>query len=347
MQENTKKIMIRIMNTISLIGNIGTIFLISALTILAKYADKIPELSEFNNILSNSNVSILQQGIILGLCIIFSIINLILSKNIQKNESKIVFLMSISMMMGSIYNIIAGFVCIIMIYKRKKGEQREENAKLDNVKILKRLIYMGLAVVIFITFYTSIVINILPDFNVWLKVIIFYGGRIVIAALPFITVLKRDFKDFIKNRKDYIKEIIKSFAITLLWYVPFAIIVNLITGNESTNQNLIKEIPLWATAVLAIVIAPISEEILFRGFLRKVIKNDIVFIIISGIIFGIIHCMYAEENLLMYLYILPYAVMGAGFAKLYVKTNNIYTNIILHFIWNLMALVSMIVLSIG
>ena len=57
--------------------------------------------------------------------------------------------------------------------------------------------------------------------------------------------------------------------------------------------------------------------------------------------------MYAEQNLLMYLYILPYAVMGAGFAKLYVKTNNIYTNIILHFIWNLMALVSMIVLSIG
>lgn len=126
MEENTKKIIIRIMNTISLIGNIGTIFLISALNILAKFADEIPELSELSQTLSNSKVSILQQGIILGICIILSIINLILSKDIQKNESKIVFMMAISMMMGSIYNIIAGFVCTIIIYKNKKrrGKRR-------------------------------------------------------------------------------------------------------------------------------------------------------------------------------------------------------------------------------
>ena len=347
MQENTKKIMIRIMNTISLIGNIGTIFLIGSLTILAKYADKIPELSKLSETLNNSNVSILQQGIILGICIIFSITNLILSKNIQKNESKIVFLMSISMLMGGIYNIIAGFVCIIMIYKKKNGEDKEESKKIDNIKITARLIYALLFIVIFIVFYTSIVIALLPELNPWIQIIVFYGGRVVFAAIPFFTTLKRDFKDFINNRKDYLKEFVKIFAITLLFYVPVALIVNLITGNESTNQSLIKEIPLWLTAILAVIIAPISEEILFRGFLRKIFKNDLLFIIISGIIFGIIHCMYAEENLLMYLYILPYSVMGVGFAKLYTKTNNIYTNILIHFIWNAIAMLAMIVLSIG
>lgn len=347
MQENTKKIMIRIMNTISLIGNIGTIFFISVLTILAKYADQIPELSEFTEIISNSNVSILQQAIILGLCIIFSIVNLILSKNIQKNENKIAFFMAISMMMGSIYNIIAGFVCIIMIYKKRNGEEKEEVRKTDDIKTLKRLIYASLFVIIFIVFYTSIMIDLLPDFNPWLQIIIFYGGRVVFAIIPFFTTLKRDFKDFINNRKEYLKEFVKILSITLLFYVPVALIVNLITGNESTNQSLIKEIPLWLTAILAVIIAPISEEILFRGFIRKVFKNDLLFIIISGIIFGIIHCMYAEENLLMYLYILPYSVMGAGFAKLYTKTNNICTNILIHFIWNAIAMVAMIVLSIG
>jgi len=124
MEENTKKIIIRIMNTISLIGNIGTIFLISALNILAKFTDQIPELSELSQIISNSKVSILQQGIILGICIILSIVNLILSKDIQKNESKIVFMMAISMMIGSIYNIIAGFVCTIIIYKKKKRRRK-------------------------------------------------------------------------------------------------------------------------------------------------------------------------------------------------------------------------------
>lgn len=190
-------------------------------------------------------------------------------------------------------------------------------------------------------------INILPDLNPWIKIIVFYGGRIVFAAIPFFATLKKDFKEFINKRKEYIKEVVKIFSITILFYIPVALIVNLITGNESTNQSLIKEIPLWITAILAVIIAPISEEILFRGFLRKIFKNDIVFIIISGIIFGIIHCMYAEENLLMYLYILPYSVMGAGFAKLYARTNNIYTNIIIHFIWNFIAMLAMIVLSIG
>ena len=59
--------------------------------------------------------------------------------------------------------------------------------------------------------------------------------------------------------------------------------------------------------------------------LNTIFKNKKVFIAVSGIIFGVIHCMYAEENLLMYLYILPYSVMGAGFAKLYTKTNIIIT----------------------
>ena len=57
--------------------------------------------------------------------------------------------------------------------------------------------------------------------------------------------------------------------------------------------------------------------------------------------------MYKEDNLLMYLYILPYTIMGAGFAKLYTKTNNIFSNILMHFVWNSMALISMAIVSIG
>ena len=99
--------------------------------------------------------------------------------------------------------------------------------------------------------------------------------------------------------------------------------------------------------ILAVIVAPISEEILFRGFLRRIFKNNYVYIAISGIIFGIIHCMFAEENLLMYLFILPYAIMGIGFAKLYSKTNNIVSCIIAHGIWNLIVLVAMFISSIG
>ena len=131
-----------------------------------------------------------------------------------------------------------------------------------------------------------------------------------------------------------------------MFYLPITLIIRLIIGEESTNQSLIKEIPLWITSILAIIIAPISEEILFRGFLRRIFKNETVFIVISALIFGAIHCMFLEENLVMYLYIIPYAIMGAGMAKLYAKTNNLCTNITLHFIWNLIVMGAMVIMSI-
>lgn len=117
MQENNKKIIIRVMNVITLLGNIGTLILLNGINLLSKYVE---EFSEISKNFENGRVSLLQQTIVLALCILFSIINLILSKNMEKNENKISFLMAISMMIGSLYNIIAGFVSIIIIYKKKK-----------------------------------------------------------------------------------------------------------------------------------------------------------------------------------------------------------------------------------
>ena len=213
-------------------------------------------------------------------------------------------------------------------------------------KVINKLIYLLCFIAIFITFYTSLIVSFFPDLNNWIKVLLYYGGRIIVVVIPFFKILKRDIKDFFDNKKVYINKIIKTFSITILFYIPVTLVLNLILGSNSTNQNLISEIPLWITAILGIIVAPISEEILFRGFLRKIFKNDYVFIVLSGIIFGIVHCMYIEENWLMYLFVLPYAVMGIGFAKLYTKTNNIFANIIIHFLWNLIGVLGMLILSI-
>ena len=213
-------------------------------------------------------------------------------------------------------------------------------------KVINKLIYLLCFIAIFITFYTSLIVSFFPDLNNWIKVLLYYGGRIIVVVIPFFKILKRDIKDFFDNKKEYINKIIKTFSITILFYIPVTLVLNLILGSNSTNQNLISEIPLWITAILGIIVAPISEEILFRGFLRKIFKNDYVFIVLSGIIFGIVHCMYIEENWLMYLFVLPYAVMGIGFAKLYTKTNNIFANIIIHFLWNLIGVLGMLILSI-
>ena len=84
MKENDKKIVIRIMNSIALVGNIFTIILIPVIYFLSNY---IEEYSEIINKFESGDVSIVAKMIILVLCCILNIINLFLTKNMKKNEN--------------------------------------------------------------------------------------------------------------------------------------------------------------------------------------------------------------------------------------------------------------------
>ena len=88
---------------------------------------------------------------------------------------------------------------------------------------------------------------------------------------------------------------------------------------------------------MGIFYAPIAEELLFRGCLRKLIKNDILFIIISGIGFGAWHVVGYDQSILQYLYIIPYSMIGIGLSYVYAKTNNLTTNIGMHALNNILA----------
>ena len=96
---------------------------------------------------------------------------------------------------------------------------------------------------------------------------------------------------------------------------------------------------------MAILFAPFLEEFMFRGFLRKAILNDIAFMIISAFVFGVAHMLYVEENLIMYIYIIPYTLLGYFLARTYTKTNNIFTNISIHFFWNTFAILLNVVIK--
>lgn len=123
MKENDKKIIIRIMNSIAFVGNIIAIILIPVIYFLSNY---IEEYSEILKKFESGDISIVAKIILLVLCCIFNIINLFLSKNLKKNESKISFFTIITMMIGSVYNVLAGFVSLIIIYKKKKRRKRKQ-----------------------------------------------------------------------------------------------------------------------------------------------------------------------------------------------------------------------------
>ena len=112
--------------------------------------------------------------------------------------------------------------------------------------------------------------------------------------------------------------------------------------NEKEVIETLHRFPLY-TIITSTILAPILEESVFRLAIRKIIKNDYIFIIMSGLLFGILHVSGAD-SIGQLLYIIPYSIPGAIFAYTLVKSNNICVPISLHFIHNTILMIAQIIL---
>lgn len=175
-----------------------------------------------------------------------------------------------------------------------------------------------------------------------------YGYLLILDTLTLIIViyaLKNELKDSFKNLKtnfkDYMKYLLFSLVIFAYLSAIVALICNLIVGEIPDNQSALEQYNYLYLIFGSVIFAPIVEEIVYRGILRKFIKNDKLFIIISAILFGLAHVI-GSSSLIQYIYILDYGLSGLYLAFLYTKYNNIYLNISAHFFINLIATVSML-----
>jgi len=87
-----------------------------------------------------------------------------------------------------------------------------------------------------------------------------------------------------------------------------------------------------ATGLLLIGIAPLAEEVFFRGFLYQAFRNSFGVLpgaVLSGLIFGAIH--------LEFFKLVQLAVLGVILALLFEKTRSLWPPIILHAVNNSLA----------
>ena len=115
-----------------------------------------------------------------------------------------------------------------------------------------------------------------------------------------------------------------------------------ISGNESSIRKLIETAPIYMI-YSTIIYAPIVEEIIFRKSVKNVFNNKYLFIIISGVIFGVLHIsdFYNINEILLGI---PYIIMGLDLAYIYLRTNNIYTTILFHSFHNFILLLIQFIL---
>lgn len=101
----------------------------------------------------------------------------------------------------------------------------------------------------------------------------------------------------------------------------------------------IDEGPLALVAVTALVtvVAPISEELFFRGYFFSALRTSLGMVragLVTGLVFGGIHAFSVAHPA----FLLPLAAFGFGLCLLYVRTGSLYPCISLHALNNSLAL---------
>ncbi len=154
---------------------------------------------------------------------------------------------------------------------------------------------------------------------------------------------------FFDEIKEGVKKIAQNFRLTirymlklLVWMlialaIASSISVMITKKSQSINQETIESLPLYITIPLAVIWAPFVEEAAYRGTFKKVIKNKLLFIIVSGGLFGLMHAIGEATLVITIATAMPYAVIGMVFAYSYARTNNLAVNILFHLLYNSLA----------
>lgn len=179
------------------------------------------------------------------------------------------------------------------------------------------------------------------EFSMLQKVITFFvldSLLVILLWLIYRRDLKREFILFKDNFKKFIEKYTKYWLLGIVLMSVMNMIITYIVksdiaSNEEVVRSLIEKFPLYGL-FSACIIAPFTEEIIFRKTFKDVIKNKYVLIITCGFIFGLIHVLGTYESISDFLYIFSYGIFGAIFAYIYYKTDTVFVPMFFHFIHN-------------
>ena len=156
-----------------------------------------------------------------------------------------------------------------------------------------------------------------------INAVIWLNGVLDIIYFIIFVVLSIDiFKqsnELIKERKTKISSTIAVICMLVVLFYGvkigsgiITVIISKLFGYEtmSVNQSLVesafKAAPVFSF-ITGAFLAPVTEELMFRGAVRRIIKNKGLFIAVSGLIFGLVHVL-KHDYLVFGILILGYLI---------------------------------------
>lgn len=230
-------------------------------------------------------------------------------------------------------------IIFIILYLKKSDIELKKRYKSIGIGLGAILVYFlfpYLQSIPFIIFSAPTI-----DMPLELKVLYLIAFNSLTAAIIMFIYKKKiikDFNKFKKNSTKYFTKYIKYWFLCLgIMMVSNLIINTLITNNLPANEQAIRDTfdisPLYIF-FSAVIYAPIVEELVFRQSIKNIFSNKIVFIIISGLLFGGMHVFGDFKTLSDLLYIIPYSAPGIMFAYMLADSDNIFVPISFHLIHN-------------
>lgn len=187
------------------------------------------------------------------------------------------------------------------------------------------------------------------NINVYYNVLVASSSAIIILFL---------FRDFIKENWKIFKE---NFLENIIWIMTIGlaavylfsfvgeIFVNVLLPSnlqEASNQTLVETLVSYNVGLMAfnaVILAPIVEELLFRGLIFNTLrqKNVLLAHLISAFLFGFLH-VYSyilAGDMTEWIKLIPYMMAGFAFSFAYEKRQTIIAPIMLHSLKNLIAMI--------
>lgn len=180
----------------------------------------------------------------------------------------------------------------------------------------------------------------------------FIGNEIIRNVLSDVlfcaTLFMFYYRDLKYEFKLYFSKFGSNFVDSLKYYfagfggmVFFNIIIIILLGQTSANETGVRELLFskpFTTMISISLIAPFSEELIFRKSLQPLIKNKWIYAIICGLLFGLAHLlvnfMSGSFVLTDLIYVLPYACLGGSFALMDRENNTVFSSIVIHAMHN-------------
>ncbi|WP_434353486.1 type II CAAX endopeptidase family protein [Psychrobacter sp. HD31] len=137
--------------------------------------------------------------------------------------------------------------------------------------------------------------------------LIFNLLAVILIVFFVIKSRKKQFTDYLQFRRFSLKNMLFGFGLWIAYLIASAVVLSLIDSQPMgfLDAYFLSAEPLWLLFLGVVLLAPIYEELLFRGLIWRAVfeqflderKGAIVASVLSGVLFAIIHFQYGFHEI--------------------------------------------------